>query len=382
LIADDYQLSMMERMPWKLRRNRQFPLRFRDELPEPPTPLAISADLAPALGIPVVPPAFQEPSSSSSDKSCGQTPSACVGTQLRRILDTPLNVFGLFRRYNTIEKPSHDPEEHIVLQDLSNIPAKTDFSDSNPFYPFPNRSSFNLGEWHWNGGVQKSQGSFRELVDILEEPTFRLEDIRDVNWDCINKELSRDDGEGEWLDDDAGWVRTPVTISVPYQSRRGVQSKPGAGPRNYVVEDFYHRSLVSVIREKILGLGDSPHFHFEPYELHWKSVNKPNPVRVQGELYTSPAFVDAHQELQDSPAEPGCNLPRVIAALMFWSDATHLTAFGNAKLWPLYMNIPLTNLEPLLPTDSHNNHVRAGDQDPCFADMHVTCRLSAFIKST
>jgi hypothetical protein len=111
-------------------------------------------------------------------------------------------------------------------------------------------------------------------------------------------------------------------------------------------------------------------------------VNKPNPVRVQGELYTSPAFVDAHQELQDSPAEPGCNLPRVIAALMFWSDATHLTAFGNAKLWPLYMNIPLTNLEPLLLTDSHNNHVRAGDQDPCFADMHVTCRLSAFIKST
>ena len=104
-----------------------------------------------------------------------------------------------------------------------------------------------------------------------------------------------------------------------------------------MVKDFYHRSLVSVIREKILGLGDSPHFHFEPYELHWKSVNKPNPVRVQSELYTSPAFIDAHQELQDSPAEPGCNLPRVIAALMFWSDATHLTAFGNAKLWPLYM---------------------------------------------
>jgi len=22
---------------------------------------------------------------------------------------------------------------------------------------------------------------------------------------------------------------------------------------------------------------------------------------------------------------------------MFWSDATHLTAFGNTKLWPLYM---------------------------------------------
>ena len=179
-------------------------------------------------------------------------------------LDTPSNVFGLFRRYNTIDKPSYDPEEHVVLQDLSNIPAEADTSDSNLFYPFPNRSAFDLGEWHWNGGVQKSQESFRELVDILANPNFRLDDIRHVNWDYINKTLGTDDDNGEWLDDDAGWVRTPVTISVPYQSRRGIPSEPGAGPRNYVVEDFYHRSLVAVIREKILALRDSHHFHFEP----------------------------------------------------------------------------------------------------------------------
>jgi hypothetical protein len=32
-----------------------------------------------------------------------------------------------------------------------------------------------------------------------------------------------------------------------------------------------------------------------------------------------------------------CDLPRVVAGLMFWSDVTHLTSFGDAKIWPLYM---------------------------------------------
>jgi len=30
-------------------------------------------------------------------------------------------------------------------------------------------------------------------------------------------------------------------------------------------------------------------------------------------------------------------LPHFIVALMFWSDATHLTSFGDEKLWPLYL---------------------------------------------
>jgi hypothetical protein len=48
-------------------------------------------------------------------------------------------------------------------------------------------------------------------------------------------------------------------------------------------------------------------------------------------------FNTAHQDLQASPREPGCNLPRVVAALMFWSDGTQLTHFGKEKLWPVYM---------------------------------------------
>lgn len=104
-----------------------------------------------------------------------------------------------------------------------------------------------------------------------------------------------------------------------------------------MVDDFYHRSLVSIIRHKFSSLSDYHLFHTEPHEVHWQTSNSWNQLQVQGELYNSPSFIDTHQEVQDLPREPGCNLPQVIAVLMFWSDATRLTSFGNAKLWPLYL---------------------------------------------
>ncbi|KAG2110219.1 uncharacterized protein F5147DRAFT_772486 [Suillus discolor] len=47
--------------------------------------------------------------------------------------------------------------------------------------------------------------------------------------------------------------------------------------------------------------------------------------------------MDTHCELQESPRELGCDLFCVVITLMFWSDATHLTTFGNVRLWPVYM---------------------------------------------
>jgi hypothetical protein len=63
-------------------------------------------------------------------------------------------------------------------------------------------------------------------------------------------------------------------------------------------------------------------------------------VRVQSELYTSPAFIQEHDKVQCLPLHPddqGCTRERVVAGLMFWSDSTHLASFGTAKLWPIYL---------------------------------------------
>jgi hypothetical protein len=199
-----------------------------------------------------------------------------------------------------------------------------------------------LGDWQWNHGVQKSQESFNDLLSIVGSSDFKPDDVRDTQWAKINAKLASDDfnavaaaekdDNAEWVDVDIGWKQTPIRISVPFHSKAG-----SPGPKDYAVGDLYHRSLVDVIREKLSNPRDDEHFHYEPFDLFWKQTKHSDKIRVHGELYTSSAFIKAHREVQGLPGEPGCDLPRVVVAMMFSSDATHLTSFGNAKLWPSYL---------------------------------------------
>ncbi|KIK37340.1 hypothetical protein CY34DRAFT_15768 [Suillus luteus UH-Slu-Lm8-n1] len=201
---------------------------------------------------------------------------------------------------------------------------------ANPFYPYPNQSSFLLGEWYWNGSLQKSQKSFRELLQIIGDAQFRPEDISATQWNLINHKLgssSEDAGVHTMPFEGAGWKNAAINIKVPIHKRA---DNPGIC--DYLTANFFHRSLVSVIREKIKNKKHNELFHYQPYELLWNGGPTKKPIRVHGELYTSEAFIQAHRELQESQPEPGCELERVIVALMFWSDSTHLTSFGVSLL--------------------------------------------------
>ena len=262
-----------------------------------------------------------------------------------RIFRTPRNSFGLIRQYFSEMLPSHDPEEQIESSDLFDEPTDTTVLAVQPpapdYSPYPNRSSFLLGDWYWNHGAQKSRESFSQLIRIVGNEQFRPEDVQHTNWKSVDVNLGwnnfdhsdeSDDGGDEELDEDAGWHRTPITIPIPFHSR-----SKHSGISNYLVGDLYHRSFVDVIREKLANAPDIRRFHYEPFELFWNPTPASSDVRVHGELYTSPAFLEAHQALQDSPREPGCDLQRCVVALMFFSDGTHLTSFGTAKLWPGYL---------------------------------------------
>jgi hypothetical protein len=170
-------------------------------------------------------------------------------------------------------------------------------------------------------------------VDIVGADDFGPAQIRAVSWNKINRQLSLNDWDKEeWVDDDAAWRTSEIKISIPFDR---LTETPGV--REYVAGSLHHRSLVTVIRDKISNPCANAHFHYEPYKLFWQPTTDHEQVRVHGELYSSPAFINAHNSLQESPMEPDCDLPRVVVALMFWSDATHLTNFGKAKLWPLYL---------------------------------------------
>jgi hypothetical protein len=250
------------------------------------------------------------------------------------ILETNKNSFGVYRRYFSKRFPIHDPGCEVDASNLSNIiDSRAHNLAESSYGPYPNENSFRLGEWYWSHGTEKSQSSFKELLNIVGSKDFQPSDVRATNWDKVNECLATEgDQKHEWLNADAGWTRSSVKISVPFH--RFAQQP---GPQDYIVAGFHHRSLVSVITEKLTNQHDARFFHYEPYELLWQRPGTQSTVRIHGELYTSPAFLDAHKALQELPGEPGCDLPRVVVALMFWSDSTHLTNFGNAKLWPLYV---------------------------------------------
>ena len=329
----------------------RLPKHYRDVLPEPPATLpATNATSAVSrrrlsqfyIEVPSAPIALSEYKPLSS---CIVNPSqrayANLSTSsqvLRKILKSACNGFGLFRQYYATHFPDHDPAQNISSKDLINTSPTI---LTNIYHPYPNQTSFLLGEWYWNGGEKKSQLSFQRLLEIIGHPAFRPEDVAGNNWRRIDTQLSgepfqRANDGGSCVDEetDSDWIKTPVKISIPFHKR---MSHPGQ--KDFDAGILHHRKLTSVIKEKITRLSTHPHLHFEPYECFWQPNNATEPVRVYGELYTSDAFLEAHRVLQDSPEEPGCVLPRVVLGLKFASDGTQLTAFSSAKLSPVYLGI-------------------------------------------
>jgi hypothetical protein len=273
------------------------------------------------------------------------------------VIKTPVSMFGLYKQYQAPEECPYDPEKeapahhsNITGQDLGGDSENT--SHQSPFYPFPNKNAFLLGEWRAGDGNGKGRADFAKLVEIITSPDWCSDDIRGINWAKIDTFLAipirRDDMDDDWVEE-AAWRTSTVTINVPFNTRCATP-----GPHPYEVQ-FRHRPIVPMIREKLMNLKHEDGFHFLPYQLRWHPGEGKADVGVHGELYTSSAFLDAFRDLQvcirssssvviviqifqQSPMEEGCDLPRYIVALMFGSDETVLAQFGTAKLWPLYMS--------------------------------------------
>lgn len=325
--CDDGSSSLAARRP---RRAIRLPKRFLDAIPQPPASL-------PSLS--VSPSAINTYSSDVAENL--ETTTLASSSSWRpvwRVLDSPRNLFQIFRRYHAVEFPSHDPEEELHLAQLSDIAeAHEDISRSmvpSTYGPYPNRSSFLLGEWYWNLGSHISANDFQDLLKVLSDRDFHVDGLGGTQWNLINRQLGSlgsEDARPWPLDWDAGWVQEPVVLTIPFHERTA-----NPGNKTFRAKDFYCRSIIAILRER-LARADSHHFHYEPYELFWEPHHDKEPIRVYGELYTSREFNRIHQELQNSPPEPGCKLPHVVVGLMFSSDTTHLTQFGDAKLWPIYL---------------------------------------------
>jgi hypothetical protein len=290
------------------------------------------------------------------------------------------NRFGLYREFTSGCFSAHDPEDEQtreslfdldtvssnILADSSRPPSDSESYPSAPetnetnqkpdFWPYPNRSSFLLADWYWSNSIQKSKREFSKLINIIGDKDFLPSDICSTPWASIDKCLSGGPASHTSIQKKPTcppsilpfpqfhWIQDDVKIQVPFH--RNTQT---SGKKDHLVGTFFHRSIVEALKEKVSG-PDFKHFNLQPFQLRWRvpftgvndtitSDNTEAPSqRIYGEVYSSDSFLKAHREIQQAPSEPAdCKLPRVVAALMFASDKTHLTQFGENKLWPLYL---------------------------------------------
>ncbi|TEB32984.1 hypothetical protein FA13DRAFT_1627246 [Coprinellus micaceus] len=267
------------------------------------------------------------------------------------------NGFQLYKAYWTLENRPHDPDLFLRASDLRededdrlatlqvSLPHKAAPTIHNPYYPFPNWSSYKIGEWYWRDGSEKSRESFQQLIDIICDDDFSTAEVGRTNWKQVDNALASsqfDDTFGfeqsQWAEDGTSWKTSSITVSVPFNS-----TSLKSGPRPFVVENFRFRPLIPLIRAKLRDAQASEHFHIVPSELWWlrkdPDGDSEDRVRVYGDLYHSEAFLEEYRAIQLLPPEDKeDHLPRCLVAMMFASDDTMLASFGNAKLWPGYLH--------------------------------------------
>jgi hypothetical protein len=297
------------------RRNYRMPERYVDVLPEGPVPV-------PPTPVPAQAPIIRR-----------------VILHVRDILRTGLNRFGVFREYP--HRPSYDPDSFVSPDDLSishkptppeQFPIPPNNDNHPPPWPFTNMTVYRFMEWMTTGSNQKSHGEVDRLAkDVIGAPDFKAEDLAGFS---AHREIKRFDSsepsgnKAPFLGDN--WKESSVPISIP----TGLRDPSGQG-QDFVIPELHHRSLVGVMKAALADIS-ARKFHFSPFK-RFKRMPSGHEERCIDEVYTSDAFLEAHDKLQKQPNEPGCKLEKVVLGLMFWSDSTHLANFGTAKVWPLYM---------------------------------------------
>lgn len=247
------------------------------------------------------------------------------------------NTFGIWRDYP--RRPARDPDSALRLKDLveplpkiapPSQPASTKPPNSPP-WPFANATIHRTMQWLNNGNTVKSENQINEFVNkVILSPDFQQDHFTGFD---AHRENIRLDNALDQSSFRAQFCESTIDILVP-SGAVGIPSK------TFAVPGLLHRKLVAVIADAFSS-PLSHLFHFSPFKLYHKSPITAKEERIFGEIYTSDAFLEEHEEVQIHsllpPDDLECKREKVIAALMFSSDSTHLTNFGTAKAWPIYL---------------------------------------------
>lgn len=192
--------------------------------------------------------------------------------------------------------------------------------------------------WFYSGPITKSLAELDRLVDeVILAEDFDKTDLKEFR--ALKESHRLDSYQGDVEDirssfsPSDGWKETGVKIRVPAD---GVQHVSEDAAPLFEVPGLFYRKPLEVIKAAFCESA-AEHFHLTPFEVFYQPSENTPAEKTYGEIYNSPAMLDEHKKIHSQPREGGCTLETVIAAMMLWSDSTHLASFGTASLWPIYM---------------------------------------------
>jgi len=348
------------------KRNRRLPARYRDEVPYSAPPVIVS------------PP---DPEPDPEPEPAPRLPRVLL--IVRDGLKTVLGSFGLWRNY--AHRPSYDPDSVVPDDDLAK-PAPDHTLDRarpahpGPPWPYQNMSVYRFMTWLNTGSKLKSEGEMQRLVDeVLQAEDFNPLDLRGLNVRHENRVLDLSEKTLPLIDD---FKKASVSIEVPSGDKN-------VGPTKFTIPGLRYRTLTSVIRSAFQH-PLAHHYHFSPFKLFHKPPDSPESERVYSEVYNSDAFIEEHDRIQrhgELPLDdPHCKREKVIAALMFWSDATLLAQFGTMKLWPIYLMLGNLSKYIRAKMDSgachHVAYIPSVRNSKTFKKLILTCCSSPITSAT
>ncbi|KAI0365931.1 hypothetical protein BV20DRAFT_953283 [Pilatotrama ljubarskyi] len=193
-----------------------------------------------------------------------------------------------------------------------------------------------------------------DLIDVLCSRGFSTKDLQSFRARTAQEAIDQHLPEKGVFSEEDGWIESSVEIPLP--KTKAKNTSEAAAP-TFRVNGVHHRKLTAVIR----GAAEEAHFaerlHWFPHKLFWQppppststdppapgaadaNDNSPPPIRVYTDSYNSDAMLREAEKLRARPRSPadGDHVEYVIASILLWSDSTHLTSFGSAALWPIYL---------------------------------------------
>jgi Plavaka transposase len=331
--------------PTKSGRIRQFPSRYQDFLPNSRTQVPhLPAVPEPSFRVPPSPLPFMSPTTSPEPEEPGL-----------QHLQTEPDDFGLFRIYPI--RPTIEPDTNSDLDDVCDAPGLETFEtpssrrwwarfgstdmttnkkiSNNIYAPFKNPTIFRLINWYHSSSGEMSISRLNSLVkDVINPSDFQKEHFDNFS---AKRELQRLDDEEDTsypFSNENVWKVSTVTIPLPAEH---VKHTSEIDAPVLEVPGVHHRNLVEAITTAFQD-ETAKKFHYTPHHLYWKPTPESEPERVITDLFNADAFISEYKELLKlSPPSSATHMEMAIAAMMVWSDSTHLAEFGTASLWPIYL---------------------------------------------